>query len=93
MRQMEEIMQNELYKRDSPPDNIVFTLQLSQLIRAIGNISKGFPDVDHATRVVQGIPAWTVVFQQALGAIVAVLERLHQSELIRDAVSRCCYTR
>ncbi|TPX64921.1 hypothetical protein SpCBS45565_g05557 [Spizellomyces sp. 'palustris'] len=85
MRQIEEIMRNELYRRDTP-DNIVFTLQLDHLIRAIGNISKGFPDVDQASKVVQTVPAWALVFQQALGAIVAVLERLHESELIRNAV-------
>ncbi|KAJ3023991.1 pre-tRNA nuclear export protein [Thoreauomyces humboldtii] len=85
MMQIEEIMQNELYKRDVAPDNIVFTLQLNHLIRAIGNISKGFPDVDHAAKAAQGVPPWVSVFQQALSAIATVLERLHESELIRNA--------
>ncbi|TPX58420.1 hypothetical protein PhCBS80983_g03131 [Powellomyces hirtus] len=85
MIQTEGIMQNELYKRDSPPDNIVFTLQLNHLIRAIGSISKGFPDVDHVAKAAHDVPPWVEVFQQALGVIAAVLERLHDSELIRDA--------
>ncbi|KAI8815711.1 armadillo-type protein [Fimicolochytrium jonesii] len=84
MMQMEEIMKNELYLRDSPPDNVVFTLQLNHIICAIGSTSKGFPDVvsGKATRTV---PPWALVFQQALDVIAAVLERLHNSELIRDA--------
>ncbi|KAJ3174228.1 pre-tRNA nuclear export protein [Geranomyces variabilis] len=91
MHQTEEIMRNELYKRDTP-DNVVFTLQLNHLIRAIGSISKGFPDVDHLGRVTQGVPPWVSVFQQALTVVAAVLERMHESELIRDA-SRFAFQR
>ncbi|KAJ3162686.1 pre-tRNA nuclear export protein [Geranomyces michiganensis] len=91
MHQTEEIMRNELYKRDTP-DNVVFTLQLNHLIRAIGSVSKGFPDVDHVGRLTQGVPPWVSVFQQALTVIAAVLERLHESELMRDA-SRFAFQR
>ncbi|KAI9101118.1 armadillo-type protein [Phlyctochytrium arcticum] len=84
VRQIEGIMQNRLYENDTA-DNVIFTLQLDHLIRAIGNISKGFPDVDLKGKTEGHVPAWAVVFQQALAAIVAVLEQLHRSELIRNA--------
>ncbi|KAJ3187978.1 pre-tRNA nuclear export protein [Gaertneriomyces sp. JEL0708] len=83
--QIEEIMRQELYKQDAPPDNVVFTLQLNHLIRAIGNVSKGFPDIAHVARSRQTVPAWAPVFQHALNRVVEVLRILQTCELIRDA--------
>ncbi|RKO91340.1 armadillo-type protein [Blyttiomyces helicus] len=85
MSQMDETMRKELYKQDVPPDNIRFTELLHHVITAIGSISKGFPDYDHAVKSVQAVPGWTAVFTEALQAILIVLDRLNGSELIRSA--------
>ncbi|KAJ3049926.1 pre-tRNA nuclear export protein, partial [Rhizophlyctis rosea] len=88
MRQLEEIMTKELWKQDAVGGRLVYTTQLNYIVRAIGGISKGFPE--YKTTVNAPVrPFWTTLFKSALQEIIAVLEQLNHSELIREA---CRYT-
>jgi len=53
---------------------------------ALGNIAKGFPEPSD-TALAQAPPPWISVFKQSTEAILAVLERMNQYKVIRDAVS------
>ncbi|KAI9362521.1 armadillo-type protein [Zopfochytrium polystomum] len=83
---IKQILDSQLYKSDSPPDNMPVTTHLKQLITAIGSIGKGFPDYDVSTKSsVTPSPLWASVFKEALGLIVLVLQQLSTFEVIRES--------
>ncbi|KAJ3296839.1 hypothetical protein HDU79_005631 [Rhizoclosmatium sp. JEL0117] len=85
MTAMQEILDKEVYKLDTP-DNLAVTNYLRQLITAVGSVGKGFPDFDYSTRqVTRQSPLWASVFKQALHRIILVLQRLNGFEIIREA--------
>ncbi|KAI9345254.1 armadillo-type protein [Obelidium mucronatum] len=84
MTSMQEILDKEVYKLDTP-DNLAVTNYLRQLITAVGSVGKGFPDFDSTTRTVVSSPLWANVFKQALHRIIMVLQRLNAFDIIRDA--------
>ncbi|KAJ3073540.1 pre-tRNA nuclear export protein [Podochytrium sp. JEL0797] len=85
MTSMQEILDNETYKLDTP-DNPAVVNYLRQLITCVGSVGKGFPDFDVSTRTVVVVsPLWASVFKQALHRIILVLQRLNGFETIRDA--------
>ncbi|KAG9091743.1 pre-tRNA nuclear export protein [Ceratobasidium sp. UAMH 11750] len=70
------------------PQDILPILQAHHVIRALGSVSKGFPDV--ATPV--PAPAWVLVLKQVAEAILVSLEAMNQHRAIRDA-SRFAFAR
>ncbi|KAJ3350839.1 pre-tRNA nuclear export protein [Entophlyctis luteolus] len=87
MNAMQEVMDAELYKQDTPPDNMLVANYLCQLITAIGSVGKGFPDYDSGRNIAGSVnKLWVSVFKQALHRVILVLQRLNGCEEIRDAV-------
>ncbi|QRV89824.1 exportin-T protein [Ceratobasidium sp. AG-Ba] len=72
------------------PQDILPILQAHHVIRALGSVSKGFPDVIGATPVPP--PAWVLVLKQVAEAILVSLEAMNQHRAIRDA-SRFAFAR
>ena len=64
-------------------------LRVHHLIRALGNISKGFPDAPVPTPPDYKVPAWVPVFQQVAEAILVSLSAMNQYHVVREAVSVC----
>jgi hypothetical protein len=69
----------------SGPDDVLPILNVHHLVMALGNIAKGFPEPSEKA-LATAPPAWISVFKQATEAILAVLERMNQYKIIRDAV-------
>ncbi|KAG8712895.1 pre-tRNA nuclear export protein [Ceratobasidium sp. 395] len=65
------------------PQDILPILQAHHVIRVLGSVSKGFPDVVGATPV--PAPAWVLVLKQVAEAILLSLEAMNQHRAIRDA--------
>lgn len=60
-----------------------FVWELSDIITAIGSISKGFPD--YAEKPGRTPTGWSLIFQQSLRAIIVVLGKLSEYGEIREA--------
>lgn len=99
--QIQDIMNRQLYKLDPAPssggddandESAIVAAQpvrthLNRLIMAIGSISKGFPAYQENEKDPQAAPpGWTLIFRDALNAVMVVLQELSSSVLIRDAV-------
>ena len=74
------------------PDDILPILNVHHAVMALGNIAKGFPEPTE-NALTMAPPPWISVFKQSTEAILAVLERMNQHKVIRDAVSICLFDR
>lgn len=59
-------------------------IKTHHLIRALGNIPKGFPDAPPTRPPVP--PPWIAVFQEVAKAILVSLEALSRFKIVREAV-------
>lgn len=66
---------------------LLYVLQAHHHIRALGGISKGFPDAPVPTPAGYVPAPWTSVFKQVAEAILVSLEAMNGQRLVRDAVS------
>lgn len=78
-------LQQSIQTPISGPQDILPILQAHHVIRALGSVSKGFPDAPQPTPVPP--PAWIMVLKQVAEAILLSLEAMNQHRAIRDAVS------
>lgn len=64
--------------------NIVLVYELSDLITAVGSISKGFPEYNQQTN--SSVPPWSECWKTTMQGILIVLVRYNQYPSIREAV-------
>ncbi|KAF8604237.1 KapM protein [Ceratobasidium sp. AG-I] len=83
-------LQQSIQTPISGPQDILPILQAHHVIRALGSVSKGFPDAPQPTPVPP--PAWIMVLKQVAEAILLSLEAMNQHRAIRDA-SRFAFAR
>lgn len=69
------------------PQDVLPVLKVHHLIRALGNISKGFPDAPVPTPADFAAPPWVSVFEGVADAILVSLSRMGGFKIIREAVS------
>ncbi|KDQ14828.1 hypothetical protein BOTBODRAFT_32183 [Botryobasidium botryosum FD-172 SS1] len=67
------------------PQALLHVLQAHHHIRALGSISKGFPDAPVPTPPGYVPAPWVAVFKQAAEAILVCLEAMNSQRLVRDA--------
>ncbi|KAJ3334353.1 pre-tRNA nuclear export protein [Blyttiomyces sp. JEL0837] len=85
MAAVQNVMETGFIDTSNTPENLVKVMHLKQLIIAMGNVSKGFPDHDGSSKTNAPSPLWATVFKQALHQIILVLERLNSFDVIREA--------
>lgn len=73
------------------PQDVLPVLKVHHFIRALGNISKGFPDAPVPTPTGYIPPAWVAVFDQVAEAVMVSLSRMSQFKVVREAVSCCVH--
>lgn len=69
------------------PQDVLPVLKVHHLIRALGNISKGFPDAPVPTPADYTTPVWVSVFEGVADAILVSLSRMSGFKVVREAVS------
>jgi len=69
----------------SAPQALLHVLQAHHHIRALGSISKGFPDAPVPTPAGYVPAPWISVFKQVAEAILVCLEAMNGQRLVRDA--------
>lgn len=69
------------------PQDVLPVLKVHHLIRALGNISKGFPDAPVPTPKDFVTPIWVSVFEGVADAILVSLSRMSGFKIVREAVS------
>lgn len=70
------------------PQDVLPVLKVHHLIRALGNISKGFPDAPSPTPQDYSTPVWVSVFESVADAIMVSLGRMGEFKIVREAVSQ-----
>ena len=68
------------------PQDVLPVLKVHHLMRALGNISKGFPDAPVPTPQDYIVPPWVSVFDGVGDAIMVSLSRMSQFKIVREAV-------
>ncbi|KAF8309914.1 ARM repeat-containing protein [Clavulina sp. PMI_390] len=67
------------------PQDVLPVLRVHHLIRALGNISKGFPDAPVPTPPGHPTPAWVPTFEGVADGILVSLTRMSEYKIVRDA--------
>lgn len=68
------------------PQDVLPVLKVHHLIRALGNISKGFPDAPSPTPPGYVSPPWVSVFDQVAEGILVSLGAMNGYKIVREAV-------
>jgi len=74
------------------PQDVLPVLKVHHLIRALGNISKGFPDAPVPTPQNYTPPVWISVFDQVAEAVLVSLATMSGWKVVREA-TRFAFTR
>ena len=80
-------LEESLQARMLGPQDVLPVLKVHHLIRALGNISKGFPDAPVPTPQEYIVPRWVSVFDSVGDAVMVSLSRMSQFKIVREAVS------